>query len=139
MPDHVNKHQYLFREIVFGTLVYSLVLGFFADYTDVLHVGTQSTIFAAAIVLQLLTLSTFGLKKTVSKIIKQNTWRNQKLVLVFAIWLILFLSKFVFLWVIDLVFGDAVNISGFVGLMLIIVTMTIIKESIDYAYNRLAT
>jgi hypothetical protein len=51
---------------------------------------------------------------------------------------VLFLSKFVFLAVIDFVFGEAVEISGFIGLMAIIVTMTVTKELIDYIFNKLS-
>jgi hypothetical protein len=50
----------------------------------------------------------------------------------------MFLSKFVFLGVIGFIFRDAVHISGFVGLMVIIVTMTIAQKLVDLADERLA-
>jgi hypothetical protein len=52
--------------------------------------------------------------------------------------LILFLSKFVFLAVIDIIFGSSVEISGFIGLVIIIVTMTVSKYLIDLLYAKLA-
>jgi hypothetical protein len=40
--------------------------------------------------------------------------------------------------VIDFIFGSSVEISGFVGLMLIIITMTVAKYLMDLIYARLA-
>lgn len=129
----MNDKQRLFREMVFGTLVYAVVLGFFNDYTDILHTDSYSTTFLVAIVMQLLTYLTFLLKDVVSKKFKAN-----KIALVLGVWLLLFLSKFVFLAVINLLFGYAVEISGFVGLMIVIVTMTVIKQSLDAVFKKLA-
>lgn len=133
-----SSKQELFREMVLGILVYSVVLGFFNDYTDILHTGTYSTTFFVAIVMQILTYVTFWLKKLVIKHFKGREDSKYKIALIFGVWLIMFLSKFVFLAVIDFIFGDAVEISGFVGLVLIIVIMTVSKKFIDIAYAKLA-
>ncbi|MEI6553651.1 MAG: hypothetical protein WCO09_03720, partial [bacterium] len=53
-----NKNQELFLNMLVGTLLYSVVLGFFNDYTDILHTGTYSTTFLMAIVMQILTYTT---------------------------------------------------------------------------------
>jgi uncharacterized membrane protein YvlD (DUF360 family) len=134
----MSRKQLLFREMVLGTLVYSLVLGFFADYTDTLIIGTQSTIFAAAIVLEILTLLTFELKNIVVARIKDRRFKYYLPIKYFSVWLIMFFSKFVFLWVIDIIFGTAVEIRGFVALLLMIITMTLVKLAIDKFYQKLA-
>lgn len=133
-----NYNQYVYREMVLGTLVYSLVIGFFADYTNFIEVGTFSTVFLSALVLQLLTFMTMSLKSVVAGKIKLKKPRYYKTTLAFSIWLIMFLSKFVFLWVIDMVFGSSVNINGFVALVVIILSMTLVKHLIDYMYAKLA-
>lgn len=135
----MNNKQALFRELVFGTLVYAVVLGFFNDYTSFLDTKSYSTTFAVAIVMELLTYLTLLLKKYVASHFKGKPSQWSKVGLVFGVWLVLFLSKFVFLWVIDLLFGSYVDISGFVGLVLIIVTMTVTKEGLDYIFKKLAT
>ena len=134
----MSRKQLLFREMVLGTLVYSLVLGFFADYTDTLIIGTQSTIFAAAIVVEILTLLTFELKNIVVARIKDRHFKYYLPIKYFSVWLIMFFSKFVFLWVIDIIFGTAVEIRGFVALLLMIITMTLVKLAIDKFYQKLA-
>ena len=85
--------QYAFREIILGTLIYSLVLGLFSDYTDFLKTGTQSTVFAAAFVLQLLTFLTFILKDKVKEFIEKRNYRFNKLAVGFGIWLVLFFQN----------------------------------------------
>lgn len=133
----LNDQQIFYREMVLGTLVYSVVLGFFNDYTKILETSSYSSTFLAAFVLQLLTYYTLFLKKWVgSKFTKHS--KKSKFGFGFSVWLILFLSKFVFLATIDFIFGNNVNISGFFGLMFIVVVMTSLKESIDYFFKKLA-
>ena len=136
--DARSSEQQLFFDMVLGTLVYAVVLGFFEDYTDILNTWSYSTTFFVAIVMQILTYLTFWLKSLVVKYFKGKEGSMYKAALVFGVWLILFLSKFVFLAVIDFIFGSAVEISGFVGLMIIIITMTVVKQLIDVAYAKLA-
>ena len=124
--------------MVLGTLVYSVVLGFFEDYTDILNTWSYSTTFFVAIVMQILTYITFWLKSMVVKYFKGKEGKKYIAALVFGVWLIMFLSKFVFLAVIDFIFSSAVEISGFVGLVLIIITMTVSKKLIDVVYAKLA-
>ena len=137
-PQGLNPQQLFFREMVLGTLVYAVVLGFFNDYTTILSTSSYSITFLVAIVLQLLTYLTLLLKKKVANHFKQKNGTFSKVALVFSVWLILFLSKFIFLAVIDFLFGQYVQISGFVGLLAIILTMTIAKQLIDYVFNALA-
>jgi len=137
LPDK-NTSQFLFRDMIFGTLVYSVVLGFFNDYTTILQTKSYSIIFAVAIVMQVLTYLTLRLKDKVIAHFKQKTHPVSKYAMMLSVWLILFFSKFVFLEVIDFIFGDTVEISGFIGLLAIILVMTIAKQLIDYIYSRLA-
>jgi hypothetical protein len=133
-----SAKQKLFQDMVLGTLIYAVVLGFFEDYTDILNTWSYSTTFFVAIVMQILTYITFWLKSLVVKYFRGKEGGKYKAALVFGVWLIMFLSKFVFIAVIDLIFGSAVEISGFVGLVLIILTMTVSKSLIDVAYAKLA-
>lgn len=136
--ENSNKKQIIFSGMVMGTLVYAVVLGFFDDYTDFLVIDSYSTTFLVAIVLQVLTYLTLLLKKKVSSNYSSSLGFLGKSGVVFSVWLVLFLSKFVFLAVIDFVFGSAVEISGFVGLLAIIISMTVLKKLIDYFYAKLA-
>lgn len=132
----LSQKQILFREMIFGTLVYSVVLGFFNDYTDILQTESYSTTFLVAIVMQLLTHSTFKIKSLIANYFKRQSKKFSKIWLVLGVWLVMFSSKFVFLAVIDFIFRDQVYVSGFVGLMLIIILMTFSKAMIDYLFKK---
>jgi hypothetical protein len=121
----MSGKQVIYRKMVVGILLYSVVLGFFNDYTDILHTRSYSITFSVAIVMQLLTYLTFALKDRVVTGFKRRGGPQHKLGIVVSVWLIMFLSKFVFLAVIGVIFRDAVYISGFVGLLLIIACMTV--------------
>ncbi len=137
-PQQPNTRQKLFQEMVLGVLLYTVVLGFFNDYTDILHTGTYSVTFAVAVVMQILTFLTFGLKDLVVKKFNKNGTTDRKFALAFVIWLIMFFSKFVFLGVISVIFSGDVEISGFIGLLLIIATLTIAQKLVEISYKKLA-
>ena len=109
-----------------GVLIYSVVLGFYNDYTDILDTGTYSTTFALALLLQVLTYATFRVKDWVVARAKAVGGSNQRVYVVGGVWAVMFISKFVFLAIIGIVFRDNVYISGFIGLLLIIITMTVL-------------
>jgi hypothetical protein len=124
---------------VLGTLLYAVVLGFFNDYTDFLRIDSFSTLFAAALVLQALTAATFRVKDFVTRPFENRTSKRSRLGYGLSVWAVGFFSKFVFLEAIDLVFGSAVNVNGFVGLMLIILTMVAAQQAIEMTYSKLGT
>lgn len=133
----MNKRQAIFRDWAAGILLYAVVLGFFNDYTGFITIASFSTIFFAALVLQALTYWTLSLKKWVGSRFSYPENKKFKPGKIFSIWAILFFSKFVFLAVIDFVFGTYVEISGFIGLTLIILIMTVTKEALSYIFNKL--
>lgn len=130
--------QKFFSDMVLGILVYAVVLGFFEDYTRILSTWSYSTTFLVAIVMQILTYITFWIKSLVVKRFKGREGKRYVAALVFGVWAIMFFSKFVFLAVINFTFRDSVEVSGFIGLMGIIITMTIVKKLIDILYKKLS-
>jgi hypothetical protein len=130
--------QKIFWDMILGILVYAVVLGFFEDYTNIISTWSYSITFFVAIVMQVLTYLTFWLKSKVVNHFKGKEGKKYVAGLVFFVWLIMFFSKFVFLAVIDFIFGNSVEISGFIGLVIIIVVMSLFKKSIDVVYAKLA-
>lgn len=129
--------QQVYRAIVLGTLIYSVVLGFFNDYTDILYTASYSTTFLMALLMQCMVFPTILLKKRIACWFKKRDSKYARAMMVFSVWLVMFSSKFVFLAAIDIAFGDAVYVSGFVGLLLIIVTATLLQTIADYVDSRL--
>lgn len=133
-----SKNQQLFLDMFVGTLIYAAVLGFFNDYTDILATSSYSVTFGLAIVMQLLTYLTFRLKDVVAGWFKGKPGKAAKVGLVFGVWFVMFASKFVFLAVIELVFSHDVAVSGFIGLMIVIITMTVVQKCADLVFKKLA-
>lgn len=111
-----------------GTLIYAVVLGFFNDYTSIVEARSFSTIFLASVVLQILTSLAFLLKGKIIKWLQNRPRAIYRVLMFFCVWLVMFVSKFVFVWVIDQIFGDNMNINGFFGILLIVVTVTLIHK-----------
>ena len=126
------------RDWVLGTLEYMVVLSLFNDYTNLIAISSASTILLASFILQALTYWTLSFKKWLGSQFSYPKEQKIKPAKFFSLWAVLFFSKFIFLWVIDIIFGDNIEISGFVSLLVIIITMTIIKESLTYFDTRLA-
>lgn len=135
--ESITTKQQLFRDFVFGTLIYAVVLGFFEDYTNIIATWSYSVTFMVAVVMQLLTMATFALKKQVTQYFRGKQGKQFVAAMVFVVWLILFFSKFVFLATINAIFGQSVELSGFWGLMLIIVIMTLAQKLIEKVYGKL--
>lgn len=124
--------QKTYRDWVLGTLVYMLVLSLFNDYTAMISITSASTVLFASVVLQALTFWTLNFKRWLGSRFSYPKGQKIKPAKFFALWSVLFSSKFLFLWVIDILFGQNVEIAGFVSLLAIIVVMTIIKETLVY-------
>ena len=133
-----SPRQRFLREMFVGTLIYAVVLGFFNDYTDILDTTSYSITFALAFVMQVLTYLTLLLKKWVVGRFKMLAGPGARAGVVLAVWAIMFFSKFVFLAVIGAVFKSEVEVSGFVGLMIVIVAMMVVQKMADVVYAKLA-
>jgi len=129
--------QLTFKELFVGTLIYAVVLGFFDDYTGIVDAKSFSSIFFAAIILQILTSLLFLLKKRIVAWLKDRKEIGYRILMFFMVWLVMFLSKFVFIWSIDAILGDNVNINGFFGVLILAVSVTVIHKLADYAFVRL--
>ncbi len=134
-----NPQQLLFKEFFVGTLIYAVVLGFFNDYTTIVDAKSFSTIFFASIVLELLTLGAFRLKSEMISLLKDHNGTVYKAATFFFVWLIMFLSKFVFIAVVDFIFGDNINIYGFFGILLVVASVTIIHKLANMVFLKLGT
>ena len=134
-----SSKQLLFKELFVGTLIYTVVLGFFNDYTAVVHAKSFSTIFLAAIVLEILTYLTLLLKKRIMSWLKDKQGVGYKVLMFFCVWPVLFLSKFVFIWAIDVTFGDAMNINGFFGVLWVALSVTVVHKLADKIFKSLGS
>lgn len=133
----LNPRQLLFKELFVGTLIYAVILGFFNDYTSIVEAKSFSTIFFASLVLEILTYLAFSLKSKIIKWLKDRQGAFYKVLMVFFVWLVMFTSKFIFIWVLDLIFGSYISINGFFGILAIVLCVTIIHKLAYYIFKKL--
>lgn len=132
-----NSKQLLFKELFVGTLIYAVVLGFFNDYSSIVYAKSFSTIFYAAIVLQVLTYLAFLLKSKIIAWLKDRKTLLYRMLMFFCHWLVLFLSKFVFIWAIDMIFGNNIDIYGFFGILIVVLCVTITHKLADRVFIKI--
>lgn len=129
-----NSKQILFKELFVGTLIYAVVLGFFNDYTSIVDARSFSTIFYAAFVLEVLTYLAFLLKGSIISWLKDRSGLAYKFLMFFCVWLVMFLSKFVFISTVDMIFGSNINIYGFFGILYIVISVTLSHKLADKVF-----
>ncbi|HQR07849.1 MAG TPA: hypothetical protein PLN21_13560 [Gemmatales bacterium] len=137
--SQLSTKQQVFTEIIVGTLIYVVVLGFFRDYTDIVTANSFSTIFLAAFVLEVLTYLTFLLKKRIIAWLKDKPGVLYRVLMFFCVWLVMFLSKFLFIGVLDLLFSDYIYVHGFFGILFVVLCVTILHKLANYTVQKLGT
>lgn len=137
--EFFTAKQLAFQELFIGTFIYAVVLGFFNDYTSVVYAKSFSTIFFASIILEILTFLAFSLKKQTVAWLKGRDGLVYRIAMFVCVWLIMFLSKFVFIWAIDIIFGQNIAINGFFGILFIVLSVTIIHRLAYHVFKRLGS
>lgn len=123
-----NARQLAFVELLVGSLIYVVVLGFLRDYTSIVEAKSFSRIFMASVVLEIMTYGALQLKElTVHWLTGRDGWIYTA-AMFFCVWLIMFVSKFVFIGVLDLLFGNYVHVNGFFGILLVVVLVTVVHR-----------
>lgn len=126
--ERFNNRQLAFQELFIGTLIYVAVLGLFNDYTSVVDAKSFSTVLLASAVLEILTYFTFLLKKQLVNWLKHHQGMVYRIMTFFCVWLIMFLSKFVFIGLINIIFGEYITIHGFFGILFVVLSVTIVHR-----------
>jgi hypothetical protein len=133
----LSNRQLIFAEVLTGTLIYVVVLGLFDEYTDVVSAKSFSTIIFASILMEALTFLTFLFKDWWIGFLTR--WRGdlsrpQKL---FGLWLVMFFSKFPFLWAIDWVFRGDFEVGGFFSIVILVGCVTVLGKLANAFFVRL--
>jgi hypothetical protein len=133
-PPAFTSGQLVFKELFVGTLIYAVVLGFFDDYSSIVEATSFTSVVMAAFVLEVLTCGAFAVKDAIVGHLRGRDSRAATALMAFGVWFVMFASKFVFIWVIDIVFGDDVNISGFFGVLVIALAVTVVHRLADKVF-----
>ncbi len=133
----ISSKKQTFMDWTLDLLIYIVILNFFAEYSSSIYFETFTISVLTAIVLKILLVWVISLEHSVSAYFgkkKQDIYKYINLIVAFSI---LFLSKFVILEIVDILFGTYVEIKGFIPLVAMIITMIVTRKVIDSIYKNL--
>ena len=131
----VSRRQQVFGGAVVNVLVNVVVLDLFVEFVDEVVIDS---FFISVLTAVLLTAMLAILARFEHRIhdffFEKHSWRFAGVV---TIWVVLFGGKFVMLEIVNLVFGDHVELGHLLEVILIVVTMMIAGQLMQTIYDRL--
>jgi hypothetical protein len=133
----ITPQQRRFASVMTDVLVYTVVLNLFVEHAESVIIDSFSISILTAAVLKVILDLILAFEHRVSAFFGkfEGTWA--RVVGFVAVWAILFGSKFVILEVIDIVFGDHVELGGFLMVIAIVLAMMITRELVNRIYRAL--
>ncbi len=129
----VTAAQERFSSWASDVLVYTVVLNLFVEYSDAIVIDSFTiSLFTAAVLKVLLDLLTAA-----EHHVSGYFGKFHKALGFLSMWAVLFLSKFVILEVIDIIFGDHVDLGKFLDVVLLIIAMMVARALVQWAYDSL--
>jgi hypothetical protein len=133
----MSPAQARFLSWVSAVLVDIVVLNLFVEFVHTIVIDSFSISILTAVLLKLMVDAVKGLEQSVSAYFAAREGAVWKPVRFLAVWLILFLSKFVILEAVNVVFGDHVELGSFIEIVGIIVTMLAANAALLAVYRSL--
>lgn len=129
----VTKNQERFQSWASDVLVYTVVLNLFVEYVDAIVIDSFTISLFTAVVLKVL----LDLLTLVEHHVSHFFGRIHKVLGFVSMWAVLFLSKFVILEVIDVIFGDHVELGNFLHVVVLVLSLMIARALVAKAYDSL--
>ena len=130
--QEITNRQRLFMRYFTAILIDLVVINLFVEYWDKVDVSGFTVSLAMAFLLQVLLALTLKLEHRVAAYFNAKPGKAARFMRLFSAWLILFLSKFVILWILDLVLGDNIHfggpLHGVVAFIAVIIVMLVSEE-----------
>jgi|TARA_R100000005_G_scaffold96647_1_gene85496 hypothetical protein len=137
-----STRQRVFLRYLVSILIDLVVLNLCAEYWQHVQISSFSITLAAALLLQLLLQGTLIVEHHIAAWFSGRQGYAWRFLRFFSAWLVLFSSKFVMLWAIDLTFGDALQFTGplhgVVAFLAVIIAMVAAEELVEQVVRRLA-
>ena len=135
----ITRAQYTYVTWYVDILIYTVVLNLFEEYVEAIWIESFTISLLTAILLKALLAIIAGFEHRVHHYFEQKEGTVWKILGLVAIFSILFLSKFLILELVDLVFGDRVELGHFIEIVALIISMILARALADWIYKRLGT
>ena len=124
-----TRQQLVFFSWTKDILIYIVVLNLFVEYNAKIIIDSFTISIFTAIVLKILLEIILKLEHKVAAI-----FADRKILQILFVWLILFGSKFLILEVIDLIFGEHVELGKFLDVIVLVIALMVAREVVQRIY-----
>ncbi len=136
-PSTMTRAQARYVSWVADVLVYIVVLNLFVEFADAIVIDSFWISILTAILLKLLLDALVGVEHRVGGYFRARDGAVYKVLGFVSIFSILFFGKFLILEVVNIVFGDEVDLGHFVEIATLIVAMIVARGAMQWIYERL--
>lgn len=133
----ITPGQHLFADWMTAVLVYTVILNLFVEYSDAFVIDSFTISVLTAIVLKALLEAILRLEHRVAAYFSAREGTINRVLQVVLTFSILFFSKFAILEVLDIIFGDHVEIGGFIPLVALVISLLVAEQIVHRIYERL--
>jgi len=126
---NITKPQQIFFSWVKDVLIYIVVLNLFVEFNPKIVIDSFTISIFTAVLLKILLEIILKLEHKVSDVFK-----SYKILRILLVWLILFGSKFLILEVVDLIFGEHVELGKFLDVIVLVIALMVARELFQRIY-----
>ena len=134
-----TRRQMVFFSWTKDVLIYVIVLNLFVEYVEKVVIDSFTISIFTAILLKALLDVILGFEHRVAHFFEARPGKLSKFLRIMSTWVILFLSKFLILEVVDLVFGDHVELGKFVQVLSLVIALLVAREVVQRIYLALGS
>jgi len=138
----INSKQHLFLKYALAVLVDLTILNLFNQYWEFVFIETFTVSLFVALFFQLLVQIALKVEQYAAVFLEIKMGLKRKIHRVISAWVILFISKLVILWVLNVSFGESVvlggPLDGLVAFLLVVIAFIITGQMITWFYRSLS-
>ena len=133
----VTRRQSIFFSWTTDVLIYIIVLNLFVEYNAKIVIDSFTISIFTAILLKILLEIILKFEHLVADFFKSRPGKLSSFLRFFTTWGILFLSKFLILEVVDIVFGEHVELGKFLDVIVLVVALMVARAVFQWIYMSL--
>ena len=133
VPD-LSPRQEVFLSWTRDVLVYTVVLNLFVEYVDTVVIDSFTISVFTAVVLKALLDLIIRFEHRITGFFAAHEGTAWRIGSFFATWAVLFGSKFVILEVIDIVFGDHVELGKLIEVIALVIALMVSRQLVTMAF-----
>ena len=124
----ITHRQAVYFSWASDVLIYVVVLNLFVEYNPKVVIDSFTISILTAILLKILLEIILRFEHIVGDFFKSRPGRLSNFLRLISTWVILFLSKFLILEVVDFVFGDHVELGKFLDVIILVIALIATRE-----------